>query len=64
MKSGQLPADLNINDIDAVNKNVNAKEDKMVTDDEDEANDEPKDAEPEQKNDGPSEMEQVPYIFK
>ncbi|KAA8542031.1 hypothetical protein F0562_023183 [Nyssa sinensis] len=43
LKSGQLPADLNIDDNDALTKNENVEEDKMVTDDQDEGNDEPKD---------------------
>uniref|UniRef100_A0A5B7C1G9 Uncharacterized protein n=1 Tax=Davidia involucrata TaxID=16924 RepID=A0A5B7C1G9_DAVIN len=58
LKSGQLPADLNIDDNDAITKNENVEEDKMVTDDQNEANDEPKDAEPEQKNNDATEMEQ------
>ncbi|KAL2462770.1 U2 small nuclear ribonucleoprotein A' [Forsythia ovata] len=57
LKSGQLPADLNI-DVDTMTKNGRDQDDTMITDAEKEANDEPKDTEPEQKDDGPAEMEQ------
>lgn len=57
LKSGQLPADLNISDNDAVTTKENV-EDKMVTDGENEINDGPKDADTEKNNDGPAEMEQ------
>ncbi|KAL3529021.1 hypothetical protein ACH5RR_008343 [Cinchona calisaya] len=58
LKTGQLPADLNIGDSDVAAKSENAKEDKMVTDGVEETGDKPGNAEPEQKNDGPEEMEQ------
>lgn len=59
LRTGQLPADLNLGDNEAATTTENAKEDKMVTDDGNVTNDEPKETEPEQKNDGPEEMEQV-----
>lgn len=59
LKTGQLPADLNIGDNDVAAKSENAKEDKMVTDGEEGTNDEPGNAESEKKNDGSEEMEQV-----
>ncbi|KAL7191575.1 hypothetical protein ACSBR2_023619 [Camellia fascicularis] len=58
LKSGQLPADLKIGDNDATTNTEATKEDKMVTDEENEANDGPSDAEPEQKNNESAEMEQ------
>lgn len=58
MKSGQLPADLDISDNDAMTKNENSKEDKMVTDDGNKTNDGTSNGNNEQK-DGPSDMEQV-----
>ncbi|CAK9163209.1 unnamed protein product [Ilex paraguariensis] len=57
LKSGQLPADLNV-DNDSMASNETAKEDKMVTDGEKEPDDGPSDAELGQKDDGPAEMEQ------
>ncbi|KAL6972938.1 hypothetical protein U1Q18_027112 [Sarracenia purpurea var. burkii] len=57
LKSGQLPADLKIGNDDTTNDEA-AKEDKMVTDEENEANDGPKDAEPEHKNNDSADMEQ------
>ncbi|KAL0319012.1 UNVERIFIED_CONTAM: U2 small nuclear ribonucleoprotein A' [Sesamum angustifolium] len=70
LKSGQLPADLNINDIDSAPKSESAPEnesapkngsseqDNMITD-EKEANDETKDDESEQKKDESAEMEEA-----
>ncbi|CAL5327532.1 unnamed protein product [Camellia sinensis] len=58
LKSGQLPADLKIGDNDATTNTEATKEDKMVTDEENEANDGPSDAEPEQKNNESADMEQ------
>lgn len=40
-------------------KNGSVQDDTMITDAEKEANDEPSDKEPKQKDDGPAEMEQV-----
>ncbi|KAK4486228.1 hypothetical protein RD792_008898, partial [Penstemon davidsonii] len=57
LKSGQLPADFNINDSNSVTKSEGARQDDMITD-EKEANDEPKDADSEQKNDGPADMQE------
>ncbi|KAK4436729.1 U2 small nuclear ribonucleoprotein A' [Sesamum alatum] len=69
LKSGQLPADLNINDVDSAPKSESAPEnesapkngsdeqDNMITD-EKVANDEPKDDESEQKKDESAEMEE------
>nr|XP_027067602.1 uncharacterized protein LOC113693237 [Coffea arabica]XP_027067604.1 uncharacterized protein LOC113693240 [Coffea arabica] len=57
-KTGQLPADLNIGEIDDAGKSENAREDKMVTDSEEKTNDQPGKAKSENKNDGPEEMEQ------
>ncbi|KAF5962102.1 hypothetical protein HYC85_003311 [Camellia sinensis] len=59
LKSGQLPADLKIGDNDATTNTEATKEDKMVTDEENEANDGPSDAEPEQKNNESADMEQL-----
>ncbi|KAL3512028.1 hypothetical protein ACH5RR_024745 [Cinchona calisaya] len=58
LKTGQLPADLKIGDNDAAARSENTREDKMVTDGEDEANNGLGNAESEQKNEGPEEMEQ------
>lgn len=58
LRTGQLPADLNLGDNEAATTTESAKEDKMVTDDGNVTNDEP-----EQKNDGPEEMEQVLLIM-
>nr|XP_027123939.1 U2 small nuclear ribonucleoprotein A' [Coffea arabica] len=58
LKTGQLPADLNIGEIDDAGESENAREDKMVTDSEEKTNDQPGKAESENKNDGPEEMEQ------
>ncbi|KAK6147938.1 hypothetical protein DH2020_018850 [Rehmannia glutinosa] len=58
LKSGQLPADLNINDGDSAPQNESAQQDNMITD-EKEANNEPKDSESEQKKDEPAEMEEL-----
>ncbi|KAI8005492.1 U2 small nuclear ribonucleoprotein A' [Camellia lanceoleosa] len=60
LKSGQLPADLKIGDNDATTNTEATKEDKMVTDEENEANDGPSDAETEQKNES-ADMEQMAY---
>ncbi|KAI3463508.1 hypothetical protein Pfo_020171 [Paulownia fortunei] len=57
LKSGQLPADLNINDSDSVPKSESVQQDNMITDDK-EANDDPKGTESEQTDDGPAEMEE------
>ncbi|XP_059642306.1 U2 small nuclear ribonucleoprotein A' [Cornus florida] len=57
LKSGQLPADFSIEN-EAMTTNESVKDDKMVTDDLNEATDEPKHIEPEQKNDDATEMEQ------
>ncbi|CAA2946591.1 U2 small nuclear ribonucleo A [Olea europaea subsp. europaea] len=57
LRSGLLPADLNI-DGDTMAKNGSVQDDTMITDAEKEANDEPSDKEPKQKDDGPAEMEQ------
>uniref|UniRef100_M1B451 U2 small nuclear ribonucleoprotein A n=1 Tax=Solanum tuberosum TaxID=4113 RepID=M1B451_SOLTU len=57
LKSGQLPADLNIGDHDVTAKKEDAKEDKMVTDSDDKANKTEENV-PEQKPDGPTDMEQ------
>ncbi|XP_057473451.1 U2 small nuclear ribonucleoprotein A'-like [Actinidia eriantha] len=58
LRSGQLPVDLKIGDSDTLTNNEAAKVDKMVTDEENEANDEPKDAEPEQKNNESADMKE------
>ncbi|EYU21777.1 hypothetical protein ABFS82_09G080400 [Erythranthe guttata] len=55
LKSGQLPADFNINDDDTTPES--AQPDNMITD-EKEANGEPKDSESEKKNDESAEMEE------
>ncbi|XP_004235867.1 U2 small nuclear ribonucleoprotein A' [Solanum lycopersicum] len=57
LKSGQLPADLNIGDHDVTAKKEDAKEDKMVTDSDDKANKVEENV-PEQTPDGPTDMEQ------
>lgn len=57
LKSGQLPADLNISDVDNAPKGDTAQQDNMITD-EKESNDEPKESESEEKKDEPSEMEE------
>lgn len=57
LKSGQLPADLNIGDNDVAAKKEETKEDKMVTDADDKA-DKAEENVPEQKTDGPTDMEQ------
>ncbi|KAM2018633.1 hypothetical protein ACFX1T_021548 [Malus domestica] len=59
LKSGQLPADLEIFDDDAEPNSVEEKDDKMDTNTENEASTEPKDVE-EQKNDEAELMEQDP----
>lgn len=61
LKSGQLPADLNISDGDDAPKGDTAQQDNMITDKK-EANNEPKESEPEEKKDEPSEMEEV-FMF-
>ncbi|XP_016449424.1 U2 small nuclear ribonucleoprotein A' [Nicotiana tabacum] len=58
LRSGQLPADLNIGDYDIAAKKEDAKEDKMVTDGDDKANKTEEENIPEQKTDGPTDMEQ------
>lgn len=58
LRTGQLPADLNLGNNEDATTTENAKEDKMVTDDRNETNNEPNETESEQKNDGPEEMEQ------
>lgn len=58
LQSGQLPADLIIGDDDAMTNNDAAKEDKMVTDGENEANDGSDDSESEKENES-ADMEQV-----
>ena len=58
LKSGLLPADLNIGDHDVSAKKEDAKEDKMATDSDDKANKAEENV-PEQKPDGPTDMEQV-----
>lgn len=62
LKSGQIPKDLLIWDDDVGSKKDDTKEDKMITDGESQANDEQgdiiNDAITEQKDDGPTEMEQ------
>lgn len=57
LKSGQLPADLNISDGDNAPKGEAVQQDNMITDKK-EANNEPKESEPEEKKDEPSEMEE------
>lgn len=57
LKSGQLPADLDLGDYDVAAKKEDAKEDKMVTDGDDKANKAEENV-PEQKTDGPTDMEQ------
>ncbi|KAL7099514.1 hypothetical protein ACP275_09G088700 [Erythranthe tilingii] len=57
LKSGQLPADFNINDDDSAPESESAQPDNMITD-EKEANGEPKDSESEKKNDESAEMEE------
>lgn len=61
MKSGQLPADLDISDNDSMTNNENTKEDKMVTDGENEANEGASNDNNEQKKNGLVEMEQVQF---
>ncbi|XP_058195721.1 U2 small nuclear ribonucleoprotein A' isoform X2 [Rhododendron vialii] len=58
LQSGQLPADLIIGDTDAMTTNETAKEDKMVTDGENESSDDSSDSEPEEKNNEAADMEQ------
>lgn len=58
LRSGQLPADLNIGDYDIAAKKEDVKEDKMVTDGDDKANKTEEENIPEQKTDGPTDMEQ------
>lgn len=59
LKSGQLPADLNIIDVDDAPKGeADQQEDNMNTD-EKEANNEPKESGSEEQKDEPSEMEEV-----
>ncbi|CAN4086522.1 unnamed protein product [Withania somnifera] len=57
LKSGQLPADLNLGDYNVAAKKEDVKEDKMVTDGDDKANKAEENV-PEQKSDGPTDMEQ------
>ncbi|XP_060205328.1 U2 small nuclear ribonucleoprotein A' [Lycium barbarum] len=57
LKSGQLPADLNIGDYDVAAKTEDSKEDVMVTDGDDKANKAEENV-PEQKTDGSTDMEQ------
>ncbi|KAL6576511.1 hypothetical protein OROHE_000292 [Orobanche hederae] len=57
LKSGQLPADLNMNDGDSAPKTESTQQDNMVTDEKQAVN-EPKDGESEQKTDEPAEMEE------
>ncbi|KAL6584614.1 hypothetical protein OROMI_003903 [Orobanche minor] len=57
LKSGQLPADLNMNDGDSAPKTESTQQDNMVTDEKQAVN-EPKDGESEQKTDEPEEMEE------
>lgn len=57
LKSGQLPADLDLGDYDVSAKKEDAKEDKMVTDGDEQANKAEENV-PEQKTDGPTDMEQ------
>ncbi|KAJ8553536.1 hypothetical protein K7X08_024214 [Anisodus acutangulus] len=57
LKSGQLPADLNIGDYDVAAKKEDAKEVRMVKDGDDKANKSEENV-PEQKTDGPTDMEQ------
>ncbi|KAF8390799.1 hypothetical protein HHK36_025327 [Tetracentron sinense] len=63
LKSGQLPADLKIPEDDTVTNNINAKDDKMDSDDQNEANEELQNAEDKQKNNDPAPMEQVTIIL-
>lgn len=63
LRSGQLPADLNIGDYDIAAKKEDAEEDKMVTDGDDKANKTEEENIPEQKTDGPTDMEQVQIIL-
>lgn len=60
LKSGQLPADFNINDGDSApkTKSESAQQDNMITD-EKEANNESKESESAEKKDEASEMEEV-----
>ncbi|KAG5523172.1 hypothetical protein RHGRI_035105 [Rhododendron griersonianum] len=58
LQSGQLPADLIIGDNDAMTTNETAKEDKMVTDGENESSDDSSDSEPEENNNEAADMEQ------
>lgn len=58
LKSGQLPADFNINEGDSVPISESAQQDNMTADGK-EANNEPKESESEEKKDEPSEMEEV-----
>ncbi|GAA0156421.1 RNA splicing factor [Lithospermum erythrorhizon] len=58
LKTGQIPADLGIPEVDVPAKSEN-KVDKMDTDAGKEGDNENKDAEAEKQNDGPAEMEQV-----
>ncbi|KAI8529313.1 hypothetical protein RHMOL_Rhmol12G0215700 [Rhododendron molle] len=58
LQSGQLPADLIIGDNDAMTTNETTKEDKMVTDGENESSDDSSDSEPEENNNEAADMEQ------
>ncbi|KAG9131190.1 hypothetical protein Leryth_006054 [Lithospermum erythrorhizon] len=58
LKTGQIPADLGIPEVDVPAKSENSKVDKMDTDAGKEGDNENKDAEAEKQNDGPAEMEQ------
>ncbi|XP_058195720.1 U2 small nuclear ribonucleoprotein A' isoform X1 [Rhododendron vialii] len=63
LQSGQLPADLIIGDTDAMTTNETAKEDKMVTDGENESSDDSSDSEPEEKNNEAADMEQEQVLI-
>ncbi|CAI9113793.1 OLC1v1014474C3 [Oldenlandia corymbosa var. corymbosa] len=58
LKSGQIPADLNIPGFDATDKTDGADEDKMVTDVEEQTNNKASNIESDQNNDAPEAMEQ------
>lgn len=59
LKSGQIPADLNVSVNRDAAKTDSAEEDKMITDGEEETTDEAGNTESEQNNDAPEAMEQV-----
>lgn len=62
LKSGQLPADLDISDDDPATANKKIKVDKIITESEKEANDGTSNVN-EEKNDGPADMEQVQSVY-